>query len=145
MKTLIATLLCAAALGFGSAIAAPAPASPGPSAAPGPTSAPAAPNAPMLARAQAWLGMLQQGKIDRSQLTPAMDAAFTDDSIKTLAGEIGPFGAATSFAQSRIVRDAGNTAYIYTVTFKNGTKALMIFAIDDASGKISGIRLTPSE
>ncbi|MHB8145962.1 MAG: hypothetical protein ACYDGM_01710 [Vulcanimicrobiaceae bacterium] len=141
MKSFFATLLCAFALA-GNAIAAPAPASPGPASSPAAT---ASPNAPVLARARAWLGMMQRGKIDRTQLTPQMDAALTDTSLASLAGEIGPFGAPTSFAQLRIVHESGTTGYVYAVTFKNGTKAVMVFALDDATGKINGLRLTPSE
>jgi len=112
LKILVAVLACALALCGGAALAAPA--SPGPSASAAPT---AAPDAAVLARAQAWLGMMQSGKIDRAQLTPEMNAAMTDASVTSLAGEIAPFGAPTSFTQSRIVHGPTYTAYVYAVTF----------------------------
>ncbi|HUZ50579.1 MAG TPA: hypothetical protein VMW12_12710 [Candidatus Dormibacteraeota bacterium] len=140
MKILVAVLACVLALCGGQAVAAPA--SPGPSASAAPA---ASPDAAVLARAQSWLGMMQSGKIDRTQLTPEMNAAMTDASVTSLAGEIAPFGAPTSFTQSRIVHGPTYTAYVYAVTFKNGTKALMIFSLDDATGKVGGLRLTPSE
>ena len=141
MKVFLVTVLCVFAL-TGGAVAARASASPAPAASP---AAMASPNATVLASARSWLEMMQRGKVDRAQLTPQMNAALTDAALSKLAGEIGPFGAPTSFTQSRIVHVSGNTAYVYAIVFKNGTKALMIFSLDDATGKVSGLRLTPSE
>lgn len=87
---------------------------------------------------------MQSGTIDRTQLTPKMNSLFTDAGVKQLADEAGPFGAPTVFTQRSIVHQAPNTAYVYNVMFANGTKALMIFALDDATSKVSGLRLTPS-
>ena len=115
-----------------------------PTPAPAPTASLAPTNAPVLARAKKWLLAIQSGSIDRTQLSDAMNAALTDASVKTLAGEVGPFGPPNSFVQTRIVHSGANTGYVYNIIFQNGTRALMVFALDDATSKVTGLRLTPT-
>ena len=97
-----------------------------------------------ITRARTWLSLIQAGKIDRSQLTDTMNAVLTDQMVASLASQTGPFGPATAFTQTKVVRRDGSTSYVYDVTFANDTKVVMIFSVEDASGKVSGLRLMPS-
>lgn|GEM_PF-1843584 len=127
-----------------------APATPAPAASAAASSAPTAVPAPaatadpaITARAQEWLHRIQTANLDRSQLTPEADAAFTDSLIKQVAAQVGPLGDPVSFTfvNSKVV--SPNTAYVYKVSFKD-TAFYYIFALA-ASGKISGLRLVPAQ
>jgi hypothetical protein len=121
--------------GFGSAAASPAAA---PSAKPAALTGDAA----VAARAKAWLGRLQKGDIDRSQLTPEMDAALTAEVIANLRDHFGPLGPPQSFALKGKNALGGITGYVFRVAWAGGT-ADFTFAVDDASGKIAGLTLRP--
>lgn len=115
-----------------------------PSPLPAPSASAAAINQQVLTRAKAFLIAMQNGTVDRTQLTPQSEKLFTQASEKNLAGLIGPFGAPTAFTQRSVVQKGVNTSYVYNVTFANGTQALMIFSLDDATSKVSGLGLQPS-
>jgi hypothetical protein len=116
-------------------------ASPSPAAsaspAPGPTVDPA-----ITAKAKEWLHRFQTGDLDRSQLSSQMNTALTSDVVKQLKDELAPLGDAQSFKiTSQQSLGEGITAYVYSVTFKSSSiNEIIAF---DASGKISGFRLTP--
>jgi hypothetical protein len=118
-------------------------ASPSPAAsaspAPGPTVDPA-----ITAKAKEWLHRFQTGDLDRSQLSSQMNTALTSDVVKQLKDELAPLGDAQSFKiTSQQSLGEGITAYVYSVTFKSSSiNEIIAF---DASGKISGFRLTPAQ
>ena len=106
----------------------------------------ATPNVPaaVTTRAKDWLHRLQYAQIDRSQLTTQMATLLTDSQARTLAEKIQPLGAPLSFSPTKVEQIAGNTSYVYEADFANDTTMYFIFTLDK-SGKISGLRLTPSE
>lgn len=110
-------------------------------------SAVATPNVPtaVTTRAKEWLHRLQSAQIDRTQLTLQMATLLTDAQARTLAEKIQPLGAPLSFLPTKVEQIAGNTSYVYEVDFANDTMVYFIFTLEDKSGKISGLRLTPSE
>ncbi|MGC1381102.1 MAG: hypothetical protein WA814_08785 [Candidatus Baltobacteraceae bacterium] len=107
-------------------------------AAPSPTPAP---DPAMLARAKTWFAELQSGKIDRSQLTPQMNAALTPGQVSSTEATIGKLGTPATFAQEQTMSQGGYNYAVYLVTFSDGTKLNFVFAVD-GSGNVAGLRLT---
>ncbi|HEY6325581.1 MAG TPA: hypothetical protein VIW73_03555 [Candidatus Cybelea sp.] len=103
-----------------------------------PSPAPSA-NSAMLARAKSVFAQLQAGKVDRSQLTPQMNAA-SDAQLKSVQSSIA-HGSPTSFEQQQSFSQGGYTYAVYLVTFSDGAKVSFVFALD-AQGKVSGMRVT---
>jgi hypothetical protein len=105
------------------------------------------PNVPaaVTTRAKEWLHRLQNAQIDRSQLTAQMATLLTDAQARTLAEKIQPLGAPLAFFPTKVEQIQGNTSYVYEANFANDTTMYFIFSLEDKSGKISGLRLTPSE
>lgn len=139
---MIRTLLSAAALACAALLYGAFPATAA-TAAPAATAVPSAPPA-VMDRAKEWLGRMQRSDIDPSQLTPEMQTGLTDDVRKTLATTMGPFGAVKAMTLKQIMKKDGNTGYLFDVTFENGETAEYVFAVNDASGKVSGLRFTPT-
>jgi hypothetical protein len=129
------SLLLALSSAAGAGAASPAPAG---------TAAASAVVAPA-ARAKEWLNRLQTGKIDRSQLTAAVSKGLTDALVAQLADKLGPLAAPLSMVEIEKHVVAQDTAYVYKVEFANDTTLYFIFALDTASGKISGLRFTNAE
>jgi len=103
-----------------------------------PSPAPSA-NAAMRKRAEAAFAQLQAGKVDRSQLTPQMNAA-SDAQFKSVQASIA-HGAPTSFEQQQSFSQGGYTYAVYLVTFSDGAKVNFVFALD-SQGKVAGMRVT---
>lgn len=73
-----------------------------------------------------------------------MSTALTADVVKQLKDELAPLGDAQSFKiLSQQSLGEGITAYVYRVAFKSSSIDEIIAF--DASGKISGFRLTPAQ
>jgi len=97
------------------------------------------------ARATEWLHRLQTGKIDRTQLTPAVDKGLTVTVVERLEDELGPLGDPVALNLTETKPPvAGNTPYIFKVDFKNDATIYFIFVLD-TSGKISGLRFSNAE
>lgn len=103
-----------------------------------PSPAPAA-SAAMLNRAKSVFAQLQSGKVDRSQLTPQMNAA-SDAQLKSVQSSIA-HGSPASFEQQQSFSQGGYTYAIYLVTFADGSKVNFVFALD-SQGKVAGMRVT---
>ncbi len=97
------------------------------------------------ARAKEWLHRLQTGAIDRTQLTDKMSAVLTDAEVKTLSDKVGPLGDPTDMKLVKTKPYADGTVYIFVVTFPNDTTLTYVFAIETASGKISGLSLSQAQ
>jgi hypothetical protein len=122
--------------------------SPATAASPAATAAPtAAPSASpeINARAKEWLGRIQSGKIDRTQLTKTMSDQLTDAMVTSVANQVGPLGPATKLELVQVLHQGGNTAYVYNATFAGDSSWLFAFVLDDASSKISGLRIKPAQ
>ncbi len=98
-----------------------------------------------IARAKDWLHRLQNADIDRSRLTPKMQAALAPAAANAFAAKIGPFGTIETFLPTEEHHVEGNTAYVFDVGFQNGTSAYFVFETNDTSGKISGLNLKLAE
>ena len=139
-----AALCVLALLATGTAAAGASPsatASAAASASPVPTPAP---DPAVLARAEDWFGRIEAGAIDRSQLTPEMNRALTDASLKDVASQMAPRGKAKSFEQVQTGSKDGSAFYVYSVTLASGDRWLYVFALDLATKKISGLRVAPA-
>jgi|SRR5579871_1827971 len=138
-----AALLAATIAATPPAIQPPGGPPPQPGDTPPPMSAPAAAataDPAMLARAKNWFGQLQAGKIDRSQLTTTANTALTDDKIAGVSQAISGLGSPASFVQTSGGQQ-GNVSYaIYLLTFANGTKLNLFFAVD-SQGKVEGLQI----
>ncbi len=114
-------------------------ASPVPSPRPSAAATPSA-RARAYARALDWFHRLQSGQIDRKQLTEAFDEQLTGATVRQVKAQLDALGDPTSIAQEPEDDRFGVDAYIYDITFKNGSTYAYYFVVD-ASGKIAGIRL----
>lgn len=95
----------------------------------------------MLARAKNWFNELQTGKVDRTQLTPQMNAALTPGQVSSAQATIAKLGTPVTFEQVQTMSQGGFNYAVYLVTFGDGTKLNFIFAVD-GSGNVAGLRLT---
>ncbi len=122
----------------------PAPAPPPLAPMPAQTAATPSPDPAMLARAKAAFAQLQSGKIDRTQLSPEMNAALTDDKLAAVKGAIGNLGTPVSFEQQRTGTQGDVRYAVYLVTFLNGPRLNFLFGVDP-QGKVAGMRLLPTQ
>jgi hypothetical protein len=93
-------------------------------------------------RAKDWLHMVQIGKIDRTQLTPKADAAFTDDVVAKVAAQLGPLGDPMSFTLLKKTNERGLAIYDYSIVFDSAT--LDEEFVLDSTGKVAGLRFDPA-
>ncbi len=96
-----------------------------------------------VARAHEWFARLQNGEIDRTQLTPAFAATFTEAIAQQTSDRYRAYGTPAVFAAGgKYVRD-GVSAYVFVVRWPEGG-VLFQFAVDDATGKIAGLFTRPA-
>lgn len=86
--------------------------------------------------------MVQTGKIDRTQLTPQANAAFTDDVVTKVAAQLGPLGDPMSFTLLKKSSAQGLAIYDYSIVFKSAT--LDEEFVLDPTGKVAGLRFDPA-
>jgi hypothetical protein len=96
----------------------------------------------VLDRAKTWYGMMQTGKIDRTQLTKDMNDALTPEKVAAISQQLKPFGAPSSFTQKDSSVVGSYTVYHYNVGISGGV-LVMTFALDK-SGQIAGLNLRPA-
>ena len=93
------------------------------------------------ARLRDWVGRLESGNLDRSQLTPRMSAHLSPSMVAEIKTEMAPLGAPQQLLYvSKSVTPRG-TIYTYRAVFAAATFNLHI-AID-TQGKIGGLTMTP--
>jgi hypothetical protein len=83
---------------------------------------------------------LQEGKLDRSQLTPLCDAYFTDEAMEDFAESLGPLGAPSSFKQVVEEKRGGMTFRVFNVSFPG--KQVRVTVYEEPDGKIEQYLVT---
>jgi D-alanyl-D-alanine carboxypeptidase len=77
---------------------------------------------------------LQDGKLDRSQLTPLCDAYFTPEAIEDFASSLKPLGVPTSFKQVAEEKRGGMTFRVFNVSFAG--KQVRVTVYEEPDGKL---------
>lgn len=77
---------------------------------------------------------LQDGKLDRSQLTPLCDAYFTPEAIEDFAASLKPLGVPTSFKQVAEEKRGGMTFRAFNVSFAG--KQVRVTVYEEPDGKL---------
>jgi hypothetical protein len=95
-----------------------------------------------LALAKSLLSQAQSGQFDRSELTPTMSAALTQEQITALAGRMSSLGKPSSFAFESTQNKNGLTKYTYRVTFAEA--AIDEQVVLNSAGKVAGLWFTPA-
>lgn len=95
----------------------------------------------VVARAREWIGRLEHGDIDRTQLTDALSAAITPDVARSAGTQLQSFGAMKEIAVTGVDEDGSGRNYGFDVTFAKRTLHLVMGI--DATGKISALSIGP--
>jgi D-alanyl-D-alanine carboxypeptidase len=77
---------------------------------------------------------LQDGKLDRSQLTPFCDAYFTPEAVQDFAASLKPLGVPTSFKQVTEEKRGGMTFRVFNVSFPN--RQVRVTVYEEPDGKL---------
>jgi CubicO group peptidase (beta-lactamase class C family) len=85
---------------------------------------------------------LQDGKLDRSQLTAFCDAYFTAEAVRDFAESLKPLGVPTSFKQVAEDKRGGMTFRVFTVSFPN--KQVRVTVYEEPDGKLEQYLVIPS-
>jgi D-alanyl-D-alanine carboxypeptidase len=85
---------------------------------------------------------LQDGKLDRSQLTAFCDAYFTVEAVQDFAASLKPLGVPTSFKQVAEEKRGGMTFRVFTVSFPN--KQVRVTVYEEPDGKLEQYLVIPS-
>lgn len=94
------------------------------------------------ARAKEWFTRIQEGDIDRAQLTADMNAALPPDKVAALATSLAPLGDPTAFVfLNEKATQGAYTVYQYGVTCPNGS--LTFTFVLDPDGKVAGLFFKP--
>jgi D-alanyl-D-alanine carboxypeptidase len=88
-------------------------------------------------RAKEWLGRIERGDLDRTQLTDQMSAVLTDAVVKSAGGQLKSFGAMKSLTCVSADEDASGRNYSFEVTFSK--QAIRWVMGIDAQGKIASL------
>jgi hypothetical protein len=107
----------------------------------GPGAADAATTDPIVRARDAFV-QLQAGKVDRTALTPALNADLTDGVLATMSAGVSPLGPPGKFAVSSKTDVDGVTTYVFRLTGPAGSVDY-VFGIDDVSGKIAKLFFRP--
>jgi hypothetical protein len=85
-----------------------------------------------------WFKRLQEGEIDRTQMTSALSENLTDDSVEEMLRHLKSYGPATGdeIAQNRRIQD--QTFYVVKLFLQRGDALSLLIGFDD-NGKITGI------
>lgn len=84
---------------------------------------------------------LQEGKIDRSQLTALCDAYFTAEAVEDFSTSLKPLGVPTSFTQTAEEKRGGMTFRVFRVDF--GGKQLRVTTYEEPDGKLEQYLVIP--
>ena len=93
------------------------------------------------ARALKVFTELQDGKMDRSQLTALCDAYFTPEAIADFASSLKPLGAPKSFTETAEEKRGGMTFRAFTADF--GATHLRVTTYEEPDGKIEQYLVVP--
>jgi len=84
---------------------------------------------------------LQEGKLDRSQLTAFCDAYFTEEAVKDYAASLKPLGTPTSFKQESESKRGGMKFRSFNVGF--GDKQVRVTVFEEPDGKLEQYLVEP--
>lgn len=85
---------------------------------------------------------LQDGKIDRSQLTALCDAYFTPEAVADFAASLKPLGTPTSFTQTAEEKRGGMTFRVFRADF--GARQLRVTTYEEPDGKLEQYLVIPT-
>jgi hypothetical protein len=85
---------------------------------------------------------LQDGKLDRSQLTTLCDAYFTAEAVQDFAASLKPLGAPTSFRQVVEEKRGGMTFRVFNVSFPG--KQVRVTVYEEPDGKLEQYLVIPT-
>jgi len=85
---------------------------------------------------------LQEGKLDRSQLTAFCDAYFTQEAMEDFASSLKPLGAPSSFKQADEELRGGMTFRVFDVSFSD--RKLRVTVYEEPDGKLEQYLVIPS-
>jgi D-alanyl-D-alanine carboxypeptidase len=85
---------------------------------------------------------LQEGKIDRSQLTPFCNAYFTAEAVGDFASSLKPLGVPVSFKQVAEEKRGGMTFRVFDVSFAE--KQVRVTVYEEPDGKLEQYLVIPS-
>jgi D-alanyl-D-alanine carboxypeptidase len=85
---------------------------------------------------------LQDGKLDRSQLTLFCDAYFTQEAIQDFATSLKPLGVPTSFKQVSEQKRGGMTFRVFDVSFPG--KDVHVTVYEEPDGKLEQYLVEPT-
>jgi D-alanyl-D-alanine carboxypeptidase len=85
---------------------------------------------------------LQDGKLDRSQLTPFCDDYFTPEAVGDFAASLKPLGVPTSFKQVGESKRGGMTFQIFNVSFPKKQVRVTVYEMPD--GKLEQYLVNPT-
>jgi D-alanyl-D-alanine carboxypeptidase len=85
---------------------------------------------------------LQEGKIDRSQLTAFCDAYFTAEAVQDFATSLKPLGAQSSFKQVAEEQRGGMTFRVFNVGFAG--KEVRVTTYEEPDGKFEQYLVIPA-
>jgi D-alanyl-D-alanine carboxypeptidase len=74
---------------------------------------------------------LQEGKLDRSQLTAFCDAYFTQEAVEDFASSLKPLGTPTSFKQVSEGKRGGMTFRVFNVSFPSRQVRVTVYEMPD--------------
>jgi len=94
------------------------------------------------ARAARLFGMLQQGTIDRSQLTADANAYFSAQALKDFASSLGPLGKPAEFVQTSQSLRGGMVERVYRVRFAG--QLLRVWTYELPDGKLEQYQVAPA-
>ena len=92
-----------------------------------------------VARVREWLGRVERGDIDRTQLADPLNAAITPDVVRSAGDQLKAFGALKSIKETAVDEDASGRSYGFDLAFAKRT-IHWIMGID-ATGKISALSI----
>jgi hypothetical protein len=95
-----------------------------------------------IARAKAAFQQIEDGKIDRSTLTPAFNALLTDDVLNVFEQRANALGTADKFQAVEQTDTDGVMTTVFRLHFPSGNLDLT-FGIDDATNKIAKLYFVP--
>jgi hypothetical protein len=85
-----------------------------------------------------WFERLQEGRIDRTQMTPAFSEHLTDNAVQEMSRHLKSYGPATKdeIVQSRTIQD--QTFYVVKLFLERGDALSLLIGFDE-NGKITGV------
>jgi hypothetical protein len=88
-----------------------------------------------------WFEHLQEGQIDRTQMTTVFNEALTDDAVKEMSRFLKSYGPAAGdeIGQSRTIQD--QTFYLVKFFLQRGDALTMLIGFDE-NGKVTGLTFT---